>query len=388
MNDLLSAVPAQRIIEWVQTLVRKPSPQTELFEAEPAVQAFITDGVHPLLAECGIATRRDPMGNLIAEIGPPDASRSVMLLTYAMTHPASSMREPFAGERIDGGGEPRLRGRGIAEQKGALAAAMAAFVAASARPIATRIVFAVSTAGETGQHKAAESILAALGFVPDATIVAIGTGGRVACANKGRVDVHIEVRGRASHSSTPWLGIDAIRGAHQVIERLATLDLGPDEHPLLGRPTLTPTAIRSFPEATHTIQNLVRLTYDRRLLPGQDPSAAVSAIEQALAGMEPWIVSVRPGALQYPAELAADSAFMRYAQSGNQRMGLRAPDTFVSHGCVDSGLFARQGGEAAMWGPGEQAMWHTDEESLPIQALIEGAAAYLGFLLEFQHPTR
>lgn len=387
MNDLLSIVSAESIVAWAQALVRRPSPQTEKFEAEPAVQSFISDGVRPLLAERGIATRRDPMGNLIAEVGPADASRSILLLTYAMTHPASSMREPFAGERIEVSGEACLRGRGIAEQKGALAAAMAAFVAVAAKPSPVRVVFAVSTAGETGQHKAAESILDTLGFVPDVTIVAIGTGSRVALANKGRVDVHVEVQGRASHSSTPWLGVDAIRGAHQVIDRLGALDLGTDEHPLLGRATLTPTAIRSFPEATHTIQNLVRLTYDRRLLPGQDPDAAVAAISRALTAMAPWTVSVRAGALQYPAELAADSAFLRLARAGTRRIGLAAPGTFVSHGCVDSGVFMRRGGEAAMWGPGEQSMWHTDDERLAIRALLEGAGAYLGFLLEFQHST-
>jgi tripartite-type tricarboxylate transporter receptor subunit TctC len=146
------------------------------------------------------------------------------------------------------------------------------------------------------------------------------------------------VQGRASHSSSPWLGVDAIQGAHQVITRLAALDLGLEAHALLGRATLTPTAIRSYPEATHTIQNLVRMTYDRRLLPGQDPAAALRGIERTLAGMQPWTVSVRAGALQYPAELPAESLFLRCAQAGNRRMGLVAPDTFVSHGCVDTGL--------------------------------------------------
>jgi acetylornithine deacetylase/succinyl-diaminopimelate desuccinylase-like protein len=37
-----------------------------------------------------------------------------------------------------------------------------------------------------------------------------------------------------------------------------------------------------------------------------------------------------------------------------------------------------------MWGPGEQAMWHTDEERLPVSALKQSAAAYLGFLQAFQ----
>ena len=75
---------------------------------------------------------------------------------------------------------------------------------------------------------------------------------------------------------------------------------------------------------------------------------------------------------------------MHCASAGNQRMQLGPPQTFISHGCVDAGLLVKRGCEAAMWGPGEQAMWHTDDERLPVSALTESAAAYLGFLHAFQ----
>ncbi|MSQ71966.1 MAG: M20 family peptidase [Betaproteobacteria bacterium] len=384
MKELLNLVSEDRLIEWAQTFVRRPSEQSAQFEADPAVQSFIGECVQPLLEGLGHRTRRDAMGNLIAETGPAGAPRAAMLLAYAMTHPAASMRAPFAGELTGGGAERAVRGRGVAEQKGALAAAIAAFHAAAQSNPRCRIVLAVSTAGETGQHKAAESLLGAIGRMPQAAIVAIGSGGRIALANKGRLDVHIDVRGRSSHSSTPWLGVNAVIGAQAVIERLATLDIGRDEHPLLGRATLTPTSIRSFPEATHTIQDLVKLTFDRRLLPGQDPAAALRQIEQAIADMPPWVVEARAGAFQHPAEIPADGQFMRCARAGLARMGLADPGTFASHGCVDAGLLVRKGCEASMWGPGEQTMWHTDEERLPVRALVEGAAAYFGFLLAFQ----
>lgn len=367
-----------QLVACLQALVRTPSPQTALLEAEPAVTSFIAKTVQPMLAQAGHPGRLDAMGNLIVEAGPPDAKRCAMILTYAMTHPASSMRDPFAGELVDGA----VRGRGATEQKGALAAAIDAFV--SLENPSERLVLAVSTAGETGQHKAAESILTALDRTPDVCIVAIGTGGKISLANKGRVDVHIDVRGKASHSSTPWLGVDAILGAHAVIERLRALDLGNDAHPLLGRPTLTPTSIRSWPEATHTIQNRVAMTWDRRLLPGQDPKAAVAAIGEALRELKTWEIDVRGGALQFPAELPPDGAFMHCAREGHRRAGLGEPDTFVSHGCVDAGLLVRKGCEAAMWGPGEQALWHTDDERLPVRELVQSAAAYLGFLQAFQ----
>jgi len=376
----------EKLVGWTLELVRRPSEQSERMESDPAVQAFIGECVQPLLAREGLRGRRDAMGNLIVEAGPADAPRSAMLLAYAMTHPASAMREPFKGELVGTGAQRAVRGRGVAEQKGALAAAIGAFVTAARQPLDARLILAVSTAGETGQHKAAEAILAALDRVPQTALVAIGTNGRISLANKGRLDVHIEVEGRSSHSSTPWLGVDAILGARAVMERLAALDLGREEHPLLGRTTLTPTAIHSFPPATHTLQNLVRLTYDRRLLPGQDPQPALRAIEEALADLAPWTVKVRAGALQYPAQISADGPLMRHVRAGARRMGMPEPEPFALHGCVDTGILLRRGCEAAMWGPGDPAMWHTDDEQVPVEALARAAAGYLGFLLEFSAP--
>jgi acetylornithine deacetylase/succinyl-diaminopimelate desuccinylase-like protein len=376
-----------QLVAWLAELVRRPSEQSDRMESDPAVQSFIAECVQPLLEREGLPGRRDAMGNLIVEIGPADAPRSAMLLAYGMTHPASGMREPFKGELLGTGAQRAVRGRGVAEQKGALAAAIGAFTAAAKQPLDARLILAVSTAGETGQHKAAEAILASLDRTPELALVAIGTSGRVSLANKGRVDVHIEIEGRSSHSSTPWLGVDAILGARAVMERLAALDLGRADHPLLGGATLTPTAIHSFPGATHTIQSLVRMTYDRRLLPGQDPEPALRAIEDALRGMAPWTVRVRAGALQYPAEISADGALMRCVLAGARRMGLPPPGTFALHGCVDTGILLRRGCEAAMWGPGDPAMWHTDEEQLPVEALLSAAAGYLGFLLEFSSPS-
>ena len=381
MRELLAVFPEPALVELARTLVRVPSEQSSLFEADPAIQSFIGDCVMPMLAAFGHAGRRDAMGNAIFESGPATGPCPAMLLAYAMTHPANAMPSPFEAQLIDTPEGPALRGRGIAEQKGALAAAIAAFVAAGVVDPGTRRMLVVSTAGETGSHEAAECMLSAIDAPPALCVVAIGTGGRVSLANKGRLDVHVEVRGRSSHSSTPWAGIDAIAGARAVMDRLAALDLGPKRHPLLGAATLAVTGIRSFPEATHTIQDHVRLTFDRRLLPGDDAGAALEQIRAALQGLEPWQVEVHAGVLQYPAEMHADGAFMQAVRAGCARLGVPEPERFASHGCVDAGLLARLGCEAAMWGPGDQALWHTADEQLPVRELVSGAAGYLGLLL-------
>jgi acetylornithine deacetylase len=370
------------LVALAQELVRVPSPQTERMEAEPAVQEFIGNCVAPILAQRGLSGRRDRMGNLIVEMGPSSNECSLLLMTYAMTHPASAMKDPYSGEIVDRGEGRAIRGRSIAEQKGALAAAIVACQRAlQMGPLNGRLVFTLSSAGETGRHDAATAILESLGYVPRLGIVALGTNNRVAMAHKGRLDVEIVVRGRATHSSTPWLGVNAIDGASRVLDTLANMPLGDAEHPHLGKASLTSTRIQSLPAATHTVQNEVRMTFDRRLLPGQQPDAALAQIVAALKRIDgPWSIEVTPGPFMYPCEISEDGPLFKAIAKSRQSAGRPPVDVLYSHGALDAGFLGTKDCDAAMWGPGRMEQFHSDEETLLESELVASAEDYLGLI--------
>ena len=194
--------PIDRVLlaDAAQTFARFPSQQTDLFESEPQVQEFLGGPVLNVLGAHGLPWRQDEMGNVIVELG-DGTSPSLMIMAYAMTHPANRMPEPFAGERDSN----RIRGRGLAEQKGALAAAIAAVAASRDLPLAGRLTLTITSAGETGRHDAARAVLAAMDHVPDAVVIAIGTSGRLALANKGRLDVESDSQGTGgAFVRAPW----------------------------------------------------------------------------------------------------------------------------------------------------------------------------------------
>jgi acetylornithine deacetylase/succinyl-diaminopimelate desuccinylase-like protein len=379
-----SQLDQAELVALTQQLVRIPSPQTELMEAEPAVQQFI--GVcAEILADRGLKGRRDRMGNLLIEIGPSSVDRALIIMAYAMHHPPSAMANPFSGDLVERTEGTVIRGRGVAEQKGALAAAIIAVDRAHRMgELGGRLVFALSSAGETGRHDAATSILDSLGYTPTLGIVALGTNNRVTLGNKGRLDVEIAVYGQATHSSTPWAGINAIDGARKVLDRLAGLSLGAEDHPMLGKATLTPTRIDSFPAATHTIQNEVRLTLDRRLLPRQDPQHAFDEITVALDEIEgPWRIEAKRGPYMYPCEISREGKLFRAVAAARASLGLPPPETLYSHSALDAGFLVARGCEAAMWGPGCMELFHTDEEYVLVQELTLGARDYLALIQSY-----
>ena len=360
MPATVSTVDKSVLIDWAQKFARYPSQQTALFEQEPEVQGFIADCVMPVVRELNLPMRRDDMGNLLVEIGPKNADTSLMLMAYAMTHPAAAMKNPWGGELIDTPQGKAVRGRGISEQKGSLAAALAATVAAQrAGTLKGRLIFAVSTAGETGRHDAAEAMMKALGYVPRLGVIVIGTTSRISLGNKGRLDMLVRVQGKAAHSSTPWAGIDAIAGLRQVLDQLASFTPSGGPHPGLGKPTLTPTFIETGPRATHTLQGDAVLTIDRRLLPGQSPDMALAEVRKAVNVPAPWQVDIAPGPFMYPAEIKPDGPLMRAVTEGCREIGVTPPPSFWSHGALDAGYLCHIGCEAAMWGPGPMESWHS-----------------------------
>ena len=82
----------------------------------------------------------------------------------------------------------------------------------------------------------------------------------------------------------------------------------------------------------------------------------------------------------YPAEIDPNGPLAKAVRRGCETQGVPAPQTFYSSGALDAGLFHVQGLEAAMWGPGDQALWHTENESIGVDDIVNGAKGYLGLI--------
>src|SRR5438093_12825874 len=111
-------------------LVQHASPQTEHLEAEPQVLALVRDVIKPELEQAGLHPSIDDKGNLILRLNGRGRGDRLMLVGYAMNAAPSTMQNPYSGEIVDGApyklaGEC-VWGRGACEQKGSLAAMVAA----------------------------------------------------------------------------------------------------------------------------------------------------------------------------------------------------------------------------------------------------------------------
>jgi acetylornithine deacetylase/succinyl-diaminopimelate desuccinylase-like protein len=363
-------------------LVRHPSPQTDLLEAEPKVLALIRDVIKPELEEGGWRTAIDDQGNLILRVKGGGKADRLILVGYAMNAAPSTMPNPYSGEIVDGApyqldGEC-VWGRGACEQKGSLAAMLGAlrFIGVNKIALPSDLVFVVSTAGETGRHDSLVHVLDH-GKV-EAEWCIIDGPPEIQLGNKGRVDVLVVVRGKQAHSSRPWEGINAIDGAMRVLEKLKPLMPYPEAkpHPELGKVSLTTNAIESFPKATHTIQSECRIMFDRRLLPGDDPRGAVQQMKDAIGTIEPFEVEVQARDFMYPSEVSKDAELVRALEQAIRTMLGRQPSYSYSTAANDTGLLNFRGIQAINYGARDIRFQHTDHDLVSVEKVFEAAKVF------------
>jgi acetylornithine deacetylase/succinyl-diaminopimelate desuccinylase-like protein len=363
-------------------LVQHPSPQTEQLEAEPKVLALIRDVIKPELEQAGLHPSIDDKGNLILRLNGRGRGDRLMLVGYAMNAAPSTMENPYSGEIVDGApyeleGEC-VWGRGACEQKGSLAAMMAAmrFIGVHKVELPADLYFVVSTAGETGRHDSLAYVLDHGNVEADWCI--IDGPPEIQLGNKGRLDVLAIVRGKQAHSSRPWEGINAIEGAMKVLEKLKPLLPYPEAkaHAELGKVSLTPNAIESFPKATHTIQSECRIMFDRRLLPGDDPKKAIQQMRHVIGKIPPFEIEIQARDFMYPSEVGKEAEVVQALEHGIRIMLGQQPAYSFSTAANDTGLFNHRGIQAINYGARDIRFQHTDHDLVSVNKVFDAAKVF------------
>lgn len=292
---------------------------------------------------------------------------------------------PFDGTVADG----RLVGRGTADMKGAVAAALAA-ASAIARS-------GVRLAGTLELHLAADEELAGLhgtkvlweaGLLnQDACIVGEPTDLQLALAERGGAWVTATARGKAAHGSRPHLGVNAITSMARFLLRIE--EVLPDrEHPLAGRPTVN-AALISGGSAPNVVPDLCEVDVDRRIVPGENsPEEVLAPFERLAASIRadhPEVdLSFRIREWTDAAEAPRDSAIVELCRAAVQEeTGARPADVGMT-GITDARFYINEAAiPAVILGPGSLTVAHTANEWVAVDELVAAARIYARVFVRF-----
>ncbi|WP_435552315.1 M20 family metallopeptidase [Natrinema sp. CGMCC1.2065] len=351
------------LVELTRDLAAIPS-----HEDATAAGDFLEDW---LRTETDAAVTRDEAGNVIARTG-TGAETLALVGHHDVVEPAASQvanaDSNAAGARHDAGEyvveerDGRLYGRGTADMKGALAAALLAFREADP---AGELVFASFVGEEVGGVGARYAVDD--GFAPDYAVVGEGSTNYsgpdvtdVAVAHKGRRGSTITARGTAAHASEADAGENAIYRATAAVDRVRDLAVPAVDvagETLEGRLTVTEIEGGS---AMNVVPARCTVTVDERTVPGE--RAALERVAD-LEGIE-WTVDQ-----DLPPMRCADTAFADAVRAAADAAQAGEPELVTKPHATDAGWLAEAGTECVIYGPSEPGEAHTDDESVSIDVL-------------------
>ncbi len=231
----------------------------------------------------------DEAGNVAGIVRGAQPGRTVLLATHLDTaHPGDLAlweHDPFSAALADGW----IHGLGASSNKAAIAAQVHA-AAALARSGLGRgdVVVASVVHSERGeclgmQHLLDHGLPAHQVRQPDFVVMGDPTGLDLFLGHRGRCELEIVTIGRTSHSSSPWLGLNAAYKMIPVLEGIEELATALPSHPFLERSTVAVTDVATSPRDAARIPDRCIARIDRRFLPGESLDAIVGQLQTILA---------------------------------------------------------------------------------------------------------
>ena len=209
---------------------------------------------------------------LVAEVGPRDRDAPCVVF-HGHLDVVPGFPEQFAA-RIEG---DRLIGRGAYDMKGGLAAMMCALKDVEDQAqVRVRLICVPDEESEEIDERSTDAIVAA-GLGGDFAITGEPTDMHIGVQAKGVLVMRIVVHGRAAHSSTPWLGDNAVLKAIDVFRAIESLPFSRESSEMFDRPSINLGRIEGG-DALNKVPDRCAMAVDVRYLPGQDPGEILAQV--------------------------------------------------------------------------------------------------------------
>ncbi len=394
-----AAVDGDEAVRLTRALIRIPSvylPE-DPSGGEAAAAAFLAGYLRDLGLDVSVHDAAPGRPNVVADWNAGRDGRGLILEghTDVVTegdHGAWS-RPPFDAA-LEGG---RIYGRGAADMKGGLAAAIVALdaVRRTAPDLAGRVRIA-ALADEEGMMLGVKAFIrggCAQGF--DAAIVCEPEENEICLHQKGAMRVLAAFRGKMSHGAMPYAGVNPIPWAARFVagvgEEEARQQRRHEAHHFLGLPYFTPTTVRApiYGEPQFNVMaGEAQVTVDVRTIPGQDHAEirlALEAIADGIRAADPRaqitleVIEDRPWT-----ETPPSAPIVRAVERAYRAALGRDPRYGGVPGATDGTfLHAWAGMPIVTIGPGGREIPHQADEYVEVSELVEAARLYAAAIVYF-----
>ena len=304
---------------------------------------------------------------LVAEVGPADEDVPCVVL-HGHLDVVPGHPEQFE-PRIEG---DRLIGRGAYDMKGGLAGMMCALKDLERHDrVRVRLLCVPDEESEELDLRSTDAVVRG-GLGGDFAITGEPTNLHVGVEAKGVLAMRIEVHGRSAHSSTPWLGDNAVLKAIDVFRAIESLPFSRESSEMFDRPSINLGRIQGG-DALNKVPDACTMAVDIRYLPGQDPEQILDEI-RAIPDVQVARTFIHP-----PVMVARTNPYVRALRDAIARSIEGEALSVGRDGASDAAAFLAVGIPAVEFGP-VGAGHHGPEEWVSVASLARYRRALSDFV--------
>ena len=398
ITKALAAIDESELVALTRDLIRIPS---VVRPGDPsATEAAVAEHVRAWLAKEGFALEIQDVApgrpNVIGWIGDGAGGPSLLLEghTDVVTEgdPVEWSHAPFGAELVDG----KIYGRGSADMKSGLAAAMVA-AAAIKRTGATfrgRLIVGALVDEEGDMIGAKHLVTTPIGRALSAAIICEPEENEICLEQRGVVWARVTVKGKMAHGAMPEAGVNPISAVAQIVTRARVLERRLrrvcERSRFLRPPTVTPTIVRApahgVPQS-NVIPSAAEATLDIRLTPGPDEAAITAAVNETLAEAARAIpgatIEWRPvNGFRLATKVDRAEPLVHAMRRAVRKATGRPPRFGGVPGSTDGTILRTALGiPIVTCGPGNRLIPHQVDEFVEVRELVEAARIYVAAAL-------
>ena len=401
--DVLSRIDPDELIALTRDLVRIPSVVRpgDPTATEAAVAAYVERWLRAEGFTIEVHEVAPGRPNVLASLG--DAAAGPTLLLEGHTdvvtegNAAEWSHAPFGGDLVDG----RIYGRGSADMKSGLAAAMiaAAAIRRSGTRLGGRLVVGALVDEEGDMIGARHLCTTDLGRALSAAIICEPEQNELCLEQRGVVWARVTMRGRMAHGAMPEAGVNPITALGALLREAPALERRLRRlcrrSPHLRPPTVTPTValapVQGVPQS-NVIPSVAQATLDVRLTPGPDAEAVAKEIDvacqQVMQACPGSTVEWQPvNGFRLATRVERSEPLVRAMVRGVRQATGRAPRFGGVPGSTDGTILRMTLGiPIVTCGPGHRLIPHQVDEHVEIGELVDAARIYVASALNYLKP--
>ena len=387
IDELVEQVNESRLVDNLSKMVATPSvnpfdePVTEDCREQEFADVYLAG-----MKSAGLDTfKRDVVPgrpNVFGRRHGSGGGPTVMLAGHLDTVGVEGYVDPFTPVVKNG----RLYGRGSCDMKAALAAYLEVAHILDQAAITLQGDLVVAGVADEEHLMIGSKEISQNGPIPDFAIVGEPTELMVCHAHKGQLCMHIKTHGKASHSSVPENGINAISHMAGVIGKLdeyAEALKTREPHAVCGHASVNPGVIKGG-SISSSVPDYCELEVDRRILPGETAESVSGEYRQLFEPLSAeypgFDVEISGPTLDNPPlDTPADSRVVRCIADAFRDVTGNEASVGAFPAATDAPNFLCP---AVICGPGSIMQAHTLDEYVAIDELTAAARIYLRAVLQ------